>query len=423
MFCRFGFVRGQPAGGGRGLRERRVHAAVGGERGGQGTRYVECSFVSSRHSLDDRHDRVQVADLREHLLVGRVARLAACGRPAARAARTAPRRAAWASRSRTARPPARRPAARARPPLGHPRGDLGHAGRVDATPASLHRRQHGHERQLDVRQQRAQLALLEAARPAARAAAARRRRGGPAPRRRLRPPPATGSMALLGQQVVDRVLAAVRVDQVRGQLGVERRHDAGLAERAAERLELCATIGVPLRERARRRLASPRRQQRLRPPRATPRSPAPSPARPIGPSAASSAASAPASPRSRADRVLLALERGAGNGPSSSSRRAQQPAELEAAEQLPHRRAVGRVAPAPCRGRRPAGRSRSIVASCFERSASSRCSISVWRRFVARHRVHVRVDALERAEAHEQLGRGLVADARHARDVVARCRP
>ena len=37
---------------------------------------------------------------------------------------------------------------------------------------------------------------------------------------------------------------------------------------------------------------------------------------------------------------------------------------------------------------------------------------------LARHRVDVRVDALERAEAHEQVGRGLVADAGHAGDVV-----
>ena len=34
--------------------------------------------------------------------------------------------------------------------------------------------------------------------------------------------------ALLGQQVVEVVLAAARVDQVRGQLGVEGGHDAGL---------------------------------------------------------------------------------------------------------------------------------------------------------------------------------------------------
>ncbi len=40
--------------------------------------------------------------------------------------------------------------------------------------------------------------------------------------------------ALLGEQVVEVVLAAARVDEVRRQLGVERGHDAGLAERAAE---------------------------------------------------------------------------------------------------------------------------------------------------------------------------------------------
>ena len=48
MFCRFGFVLESRPVAARRLRERRVDAAVGGDRRGSATRYVECSFVSSR---------------------------------------------------------------------------------------------------------------------------------------------------------------------------------------------------------------------------------------------------------------------------------------------------------------------------------------------------------------------------------------
>ena len=148
--------------------------------------------------------------------------------------------------------------------------------------------------------------------------------------------------ALLGEQVVEVVLAAARVDQVRRQLGVERGHDAGLAERAAELLEAVRDDRVSLRPTS-AGVASLSSISSACSPRATPSSPAPSPARPIGPSAASSAASAPALPRCAPTRVLLALDDGAGNGRLELVDAAQQSAELEAAEELAHRRAVGRV--------------------------------------------------------------------------------
>ena len=77
MFCRFGFVLERPAGGGRGLRERRVDApVVGDRRPAARSRYVECSLVSSRQRSTTATIGCRSRILREHPLVGRVAGLA-----------------------------------------------------------------------------------------------------------------------------------------------------------------------------------------------------------------------------------------------------------------------------------------------------------------------------------------------------------
>src|SRR4051812_20274406 len=80
------------------------------------------------------------------------------------------------------------------------------------------------------------------------------------------------------------------------------------------------------------------------------------------------------------------------------------------------------------------GRARSMVARVFDRPASSAGGASGSPPFsprtagagapglppplLARHGGQVRQDALERAEPDQKVGGGLVADARHARDVV-----
>ena len=115
--------------------------------------------------------------------------------------------------------------------------------------------------------------------------------------------------------------------------------------------------------------------------------------------------------------MLLALDRGAGHGRLELVDAPQQTAELEAPEELAHRRAVGRVGERlgevdvereVALDRRQQLRALRVLAVLDQRLAA----------LVAGHGVDVRVDALERAEAHEQVGRGLVADAGHAGDVV-----
>ena len=64
------------------------------------------------------------------------------------------------------------------------------------------------------------------------------------------------------------------------------------------------------------------------------------------------------------------------------------------------------------------GSSRSMVASCLLRTASSAVVASVWRRFSPATSSRCCVDALDAAELHQQVGGGLLADAGHALDVV-----
>ncbi len=221
---------------------------------------------------------------------------------------------------------------------------------------------------------------------------------------------------LLGEQVVEVVLAAARVDQVRGQLGVEGRHDAGLAERTAERLE---AVGDDRRCRCppSTGVAPLSSISSAASPRAMPSSPAPSPAMPIGPPRREQRAERGGVAALRAHGVLLALDRRARDGGLELVDAAQQRAELEAPEELAHRRAVGRVGERPAEvdierevalDRRQELRALGVLAVLDQRLAA----------LLAGHGVDVREDALERAEAHEQVGGRLVADAGHARDVV-----
>ncbi len=183
-------VRAREPAGGRGrLRERRVDAAVGGDRRGQGDQVRGVQLRELAPALDDGHDRVQVADLREHPLVGRVAGLAL-----AVGGQSEPLEQHLAELLRRAD---RERAAGQLVGLllelghlvGHPRGDLGQQVRVDADAGVLHGRQHVHQRQLDVGQQPRAAALLQAAAPASRAAPARRRHCGSAPPSPPRPAP------------------------------------------------------------------------------------------------------------------------------------------------------------------------------------------------------------------------------------------
>ncbi len=187
---------------------------------------MESSFESSRHSSTIGTIGVQVAHLREHLRVGRVPRLAA---PARRQLEPLEQHLA----ELLGRAEHERPAGQLvglllerLDLLGHPRGDLAHARRVDRDARALHRAEHGHERQLDVLQQRAELALGDARRQ--RLVQQQAARGAAREHRVALAVAAGDGQALLGQQVVEVVLAAARVDQVRGQLGVEGRHDTGL---------------------------------------------------------------------------------------------------------------------------------------------------------------------------------------------------
>ena len=150
-----------------------------------------------------------------------------------------------------------------------------------------------------------------------------------------------------------------------------------------------------------------------------PSSPAPSPAMPTGPSLAQQRAERAASPRCAPTACSSRSTAAPGTAASSSSMRRSSARNSKRRKSSPIVARSGGSASAWPRST-SSGRSRSIVARSFERSASSRCSISVCRRFSPGTAVDVRVDALERAEAHEQVGGGLVADAGHARDVVGR---
>ena len=222
--------------------------------------------------------------------------------------------------------------------------------------------------------------------------------------------------ALLGQQVVEVVLAAARVDQVRGQLGVEGGHDAGLGQRAAELLEAVRD------ERARRgrelgRGGALLDQQRLPAAREAEQPGAVAGQADRAAVARAARASAAASPRSAPSGVLLALDDRARDGGLELVDAAQQRAELEAAEQLAHGRAVGRVG----QRLREVDVEREVALDRRQQLRALRLLAVLDQRLaplLARHGIDVGVDALERAEAHEQLGGRLVADARDARDVV-----
>ena len=112
--------------------------------------------------------------------------------------------------------------------------------------------------------------------------------------------------------------------------------------------------------------------------------------------------------------------------PRSAERLLEAPqrlAQLELAEHLAQPRAV-RLARRPAASRSTStSTSRTAVASCFEMRASSACSVRFSLRLAPEISSMLREHALERAEVLEQLRGGLVADARDARDVVARCRP
>ncbi len=124
----------------------------------------------------------------------------------------------------------------------------------------------------------------------------------------------------------------------------------------------------------------------------------------------------------RSDRVLLALDDRSRHRRLELVDATQQGAELEAAEELAHGRPVGRLGQRLLRleverqvalDRRQQLRSLGVLAVLDQRLAP----------LLPRHRVDVRVDALERSEADEQVGRGLVADARARRECRRRCRP
>ena len=69
------------------------------------------------------------------------------------------------------------------------------------------------------------------------------------------------------------------------------------------------------------------------------------------------------------------------------------------------------------------GMSRTIVASIFDMRALSACSVRFCLRLAPVIWSMLDEHALEVAELLQQVGRGLVADAGDAGDVVATCRP
>ena len=203
MFCRLGFVL-----------ERRPVLAVACPKVvwmrpsaamacGSATRYVEWSFVSSRQRSTTATIRMQVADLGQHALVGRVARLALAvgGEPElleqhlAELLRGADRELAAGRR------------------VGdvlelldlrlHAHADAVEHDRVDAHADVLHRRQHAHQRLLDVGQEARLVALLQ---PGGHALAqAHRGERGAADVGELLRPVDLDADAGLRQQVVERV--------------------------------------------------------------------------------------------------------------------------------------------------------------------------------------------------------------------------
>ena len=153
------------------------------------------------------------------------------------------------------------------------------------------------------------------------------------------------------------------------------------------------------------------------PPRAMPSSPSPSPARPTGPPSASSERERRGVAALGAERVLLALDHGTRDGCLELVDAAQQRAELEAAEQLPHGRPVGRIG----QRLREVDVELQVALDRGQLLGALRLLAVLDQRLaplLAGHGIHVRVDALQRAEAHEQLRGRLVADAGNAGDVV-----
>ena len=109
--------------------------------------------------------------------------------------------------------------------LGEPRGDLAHPVGVDLDPGRLHLGEHAGQRQLDLAVERGEAALLEPL---------QQRPDQPA--RRLRPPHERGRLLVglglrheldpvLGGEVVELVLGAAGIDQVRGEQRVVARVD------------------------------------------------------------------------------------------------------------------------------------------------------------------------------------------------------
>ncbi len=186
--------------------------------------------------FDHRHDRdASVAQAPQHARVGRVARLAL-------ATGLEPERLEQDPGDLLGRPEQERLAGqllRARLELldlvGEAGRDLAHPVRVDLDARVLHRPQDERERQLDVAIQRDEVERLE---PLAQGSDERQRRRRPADERlglrlgrwvRLRLEP------VLGREVVEEVARAVRVDEVRGDLRVVRRLEAGAPQLAGQR--------------------------------------------------------------------------------------------------------------------------------------------------------------------------------------------
>ena len=297
--------------------------------------------------------------------------------------------------------------------LRHARRDLSHARRVDCDARALHRAQDGHQRQLDVLQQRAELTLGDAC--CQRLVQQQAARGTPGEHRVALAVAARDRQALLGQQVVEVVLAAARVDQVRGQLGVEGGHDTGLGQRAAEGLEAVGDERAGT-GRERRRGVALGDQQRLAAARDAEQSVA---------VAGQTDRAAVGQQRGErrgvaalgAERVLLALDHGTRDGCLELIDATQQRAELEAAEQLPHGRPVGRIG----QRLREVDVELQVALDRGQLLGALRLLAVLDQRLaplLAGHGIHVRVDALQRAEAHEQLRGRLVADAGNAGDVV-----
>ena len=347
--------------------------------------------------LDHADDLVLAADRAQDARVGRVAGLAlAAGREAELVEQDPADLLGRAEHELLARELVR-PGLELLDHLAQARRDLAHAVLVDLDSGPLHRGQDGRERELDVAVERLHVALADAveeqvAEPVGRRGVADERRrllvGG-----RLR----LELEAVLGGEVVERVLGPRRLDQV-GERGACRRSPRHAAPSRRGR-----SPAVRRSRPARRRLA-PRRRPRPVPRRTRPPPPGflatgcCSAPRATEPSSSRAASALPERPR-------RARPRGAAGCGTRSARNISLSCERSGGERT------------SCVTSQSSSRSRRIVASSFDCRAWSACSVMF---ALARGRELVRVldHLLERAVLRDQLAGRLVADAGDARDVV-----